>query len=281
MEGDRPQMTPAPEAYLPRPRAATIGNILGDSIAIYGRHLLPILIVSAAVFLPFGYLQNVGITRLSQAPDFVDRVLAGETGQPVYVPIISLCLQFLLQGFVIYIVVQHLNGRRPSIGAALSTGVTRMIPALGVLLCIALCFVPLVLPVVFAPALGLVMLIPIIIVGCGLFVAIAASVIERPGVLGALGRSWELTRGRRGMIFLMLFVVFLIVGLISRVLQKSVVADVTFETLVPALKNLVWVNTGIQLVFYSFLAVCAAVTYHHLRTSKEGVSANDLAAIFE
>ncbi|MDJ0973036.1 MAG: hypothetical protein QNJ98_01075 [Planctomycetota bacterium] len=280
MEPDRPEMSQPPEAYVPPPKAASLGNILGDSISVYARHCIPILIVSAAVFVPFAYLQNLGWRRLAEQPDFILRLRAGETGQSVWLPIVSFCLQFVLQGFVIYIVVQHLSGRRPGLGAALSAGIQRMIPALGVVVCIVLCFVPLFLPVYFAPGLLLVMFIPIIVVGCGLFVAIAASVMERPGIVGALGRSWELTKGRRGTIFLLLFVVMMILRVVTQVIERSVLRG-GWDSLLQALETSTWIDTGIAAMFHSFLAVCAGVTYHHLRTSKEGAQTEELAAIFD
>ena len=105
----------------------------------------------------------------------------------------------------------ELQGQHASIGACISTGIVRLLPVLGVailqMLAIAGGFIAIIIP-------GL-------IVYCMLYVATQASVLERPGIVGALKRSRELTDGHKMEIFGIVVVMWLIFDLAGTKLVET------------------------------------------------------------
>src|SRR5690606_16573342 len=99
---------------------------------------------------------------------------------------------------------EQLRGRRLPFVRLFGIGIARLLPAVAVALLqtliLAVCFAPAVAaaslgqPLLAVP-LGLVALVAGAIVMLGLFVSVAACVVERIGPVTALRRSWVLTRG--------------------------------------------------------------------------------------
>ena len=104
-------------------------------------------------------------------------------------------LNILVSAALTYGVVMELQGKRASIGACVSTGLVRFFPALGVGL----------LTILAVVGGCLLLVIPGIMVACALYIAMPISVIEKPGVMGALRRSRELTTGYKAQIFGLMF----------------------------------------------------------------------------
>ncbi len=106
-----------------------------------------------------------------------------------------------------------------------------------------------------------------------LFVALPAAVVERPGPLNALGRSFELTRGYRWSVLLLLLLVLmvnLVIGGVSGALT----------TLLPDALELL-VDTTVQVALGSLGSVVTAVAYHDLRVAVDGLGTDELAAVFD
>src|SRR6185295_7168266 len=128
----------------------------------------------------------------------------------------------------------------------------------------------------------LALIIPGIIVFCMFYVATTASVIERPGVMGALERSRELTRGHKMEIFGILFLMLLLSVVASFVLGGIVVSKpTTIEAAFDSMRHQLYFNLGHEIIFGSLSAVMASVTYVFLRVEKDGTSTAELAAIFD
>jgi hypothetical protein len=129
------------------------------------------------------------------------------------------------------------------------------------------------------------MVIPGIILGVGLALAIPAVVLE-PGrsASGALSRSWELTRGSRWRIFglgIVLFVLLyipvvaisgLVAVLVPRGAGPSFAASSTSTIIALAIGGLV------QLFIYPLFYCVLTVTYYDLRVRKEGFDLELLAS---
>src|SRR6185295_18388499 len=101
------------------------------------------------------------------------------------------------------------------------------------------------------------------------------TVVERPGIFAAFGRSAELTRGNRWRVF----GISLVVGVIGWVI--NLLAGLT--SLVTAgnayaMSLVGWIATAALIVVGS---VVAAVVYYYLRIAREGVSIEDIAAVFD
>lgn len=98
-----------------------------------------------------------------------------------------------------------------------------------------------------------------------------ASVCEKPGLAGALGRSKDLTAGHKGGVFGLL----ILLGIMDWAAGK--VLDQMFDT---DLRMRLWAGMGVDLLFGILGACVCAASYYLLRSEKEGTSADDLAAVF-
>jgi hypothetical protein len=133
---------------------------------------------------------------------------------------------------------------------------------------------------IFAVSVGVglvVLIIPGVVLWCGLILSSVALVLEQPlGPMAAMSRSWELTKGFRWKVFVTMFVAYLF--LLIPTLIVGVIAGIgafvgTWPPMVTA------VLTGVLQVFaYPFLYVVFTVLYYDLRVRKEGYDLELLAA---
>lgn len=176
---------------------------------------------------------------------------------------------------VTYSVVEELNGRHSPLGKSISVGLSRLLPTLGVGIVAGLC--------ILAGAIALV--IPGLIVMCMLYVAVPVSVIERPGIGGALSRSAFLTKGHRWGIFGLIILMGILTTVISFGLESALVetAEIGSTKVVnPEDWTLyVFINVGVQVVAGALGSVIAATAYVSLRSDKDGVGVGELARVFE
>ncbi len=123
----------------------------------------------------------------------------------------------------------------------------------------------------------LALVVPGIIAFVGLYAAPAAVVAEPDlePTRGALRRSWDLTRGRRIEVF-----VVVLLGLVL-----SIVVGWAGSTLAYAAGGSWWVGAAVSEILAvlvgSFFNAAPAVVYRELRMEKEGVGAEDLVKVFE
>ena len=174
-----------------------------------------------------------------------------------------LFFQGMVTSAIVHGVVGRLRGRPANLSECLITGLRRMIPVLVVSAMIGVV-------AGFAMAcccLGLVLMTM-------WYVALPAVVHEKTGVFEALPRSAALTQGFRGPVFGVIVVIYLLgnmplgtVALMVEVAGFSLVAVV--------------VQWAAFLVYSVLNAVGSAVTYHELRSIKEGVDVDDVAAVFD
>jgi len=147
----------------------------------------------------------------------------------------------------------------------------QLLPLIGIGICVGLMLV-----------VGLIALIvPGIMVWCACAVAVPALVEERRGVFGSIQRSWDLTRGSRGQIFLigLLFYVFqVVVGAIAGIFTGASMIQTG-----GALPDPLFLGIGNGLassLTNTISAVLLATLYVELREVKEGASTELLADVF-
>ena len=117
--------------------------------------------------------------------------------------------------------------------------------------------------------------IPGLIVQAGLFVSIPALVIEDVGVADALDRSWKLTDGHRARIF------FIALGLwLLSVVVGGIVLLVVAQLGLPSTAGEL-LSQVLQSFLTTLQAVVAGVVYFDLRELREGLTLDDLAAVFD
>jgi hypothetical protein len=247
------------------PMEFSVGNAIGTSFRVWFRNFVPFTLLSVIVHLPLIILWFVLLDDLPSDPDQIVRLflIAGALG---------FILNGLLVATVTYGVVMELRGTRASLGACIGVGLSRFFPALGVTILFYLGFLA-----------GLIALIvPGVILACMWFVAVPASVIERPGIGGAFRRSSQLTDGVRGQIFGVLLLVWGGNVVVSKILQSKYDGPYTsIQDLMSQLKTYAILDTVAGILFSTLAAVVAAVVYAQLRHSKDGTTADELARVFD
>jgi hypothetical protein len=162
------------------------GDVIGRAFAIY-RDQIGVLLPAALVLFAINAL--VGLV--------FDRGLLALIGA-----VVSLVLVILYEGMVVQLVRDVQDGRRDSSAGELFSSVSPvLLPLIGVSILAAL-----------AISVGLVFcLVPGLILLTFWSVVAPVTVIERPGVFGAFGRSWALVRGNAWPVFGTIVLVFLLI----------------------------------------------------------------------
>lgn len=187
--------------------------------------------------------------------------------------LVSLVVRFLAQAAVIVIVFARLRGEETSAWHSLRTGLARFVPLVFLSLLIAL-----------GVAVGaLLCIVPGIIVFTCTFVAVPALLVEETGVAASWRRSFDLTEGYRwevfGVVFVTWLIGFAIGGLGTVVLLPGLMDDPeSFATTYVAAST--GLTTVAELVGTVLGSVAAAVVYHDLRLTKEGLDEEELLAVF-
>ena len=232
----------------------SIGGVLGAGISIYFRNFPLFLILIVIAYVPY-FLYG------AWAPLDV-RSLTGQFADLG----VGLVCGALMQGALTYGVVTSLRGSSDENLWSIGKRSLSVLPRVALLSVV----------VVILVFLGAVLLIvPGIIVGMILYVAVPASVMEGGGIGKSLARSAELTKGNRGKLFL--------IALILSV-PMQVAAFVLVLTLGPNVGPLfttILSTVILQILLGGVLATCTAVAYHDLRILNEGVDTDTIAASFD
>jgi len=251
-----------------------VGDALGQGFAIWFKNFPAFMVLAILVYSPIlAYTAVVTSGTLSQgSPEL-------ETYQLVNV-LLQLPLNLLVTAAVLYGAIQQLCGRPAPILASIRVGFRRLFPVLGVGLlsglAVGVWFVVALIPG-GDPFLPLA-LVPCLFFACMFYVAVPAAVIERPGLLGALRRSRELTDGHKVRILavvLTLGALALIVGqLLLGLFDESSMTD-------HEIKVSIWLNLGADIALAGLSAAVNGVVYRDLRAARDGVDAEQLARAFE
>nr|NUR37870.1 hypothetical protein [Sphingomonas sp.] len=177
----------------------------------------------------------------------------------------------LVQGALTRAVVTANEGRKATFGESLSTGFRVILPLIGFSILFAI-----------AIAIGFVLLIvPGVILLLMWAVAVPSLVIENTGVMGAFGRSSELTRGAKGKIFglfLVLAVAYWILSIVLGLFGLSMYG-VNNSAAGLSVGNLVG-SVLLGTIFHVLWGAVQPSLYVELRQWKEGSSAENLAEVF-
>lgn len=257
----------------------TVSDLLGTTSRTIGARFasflgIALVVLSPAAILGIGSqeLMHAGISAQQHSLGGVDDLLVVVAGLgSVGAALLRIVLQFFAQAAIMYVTVEHIAGRRASVGQSLSAGFTHALPILG-------------LAILNSLAIGfgtLVCLIPGFILMCVLFASVPAAVVERLGPIEAMQRSADLTHGHRLTIFLALFVVGLVYLAIVVPLSLALVAGgaVTAPSAGIRVANYA-LDWGGTTVFTCFQAVLAAVFYARVRGVRDGVDADEIARVF-
>lgn len=248
------------------------GRVVKNTFGVIGRNLREFLVLATVlVGVPAALLGWVQfrMTALSGAPSTASVGTALLVGLVGY--ILTVIGSALLQATVTRVAVADLNGDRVSPLEQARKSTASILPLIG------LSFVA-TLGVVFAMVF---LIVPGLILAVLWSVALPVCVVERSGVFTSLSRSRNLTRGFRWPIFGLFAVYFLAYLAVSTTL-----GGVAGAAMLAGGSGAVVVGTVVASVVTSIagsmlgLAGIAAI-YYELRTAKEGVGADQLAAVFD
>jgi hypothetical protein len=253
----------------PRRRPFEVGRALSSTFGIWARNIAPLTLFALVVYAPLAGLEFwIGSAERADWATWAELPL-----EPL--------LDALLAAPVIGMVVAQLRGQRQSFTDALGPGLARVPRALGAAILVALLLGAIALPGLWLtfPA-NLLVAIPLLVVSCGLLVAVPAAVVERPGIFAALRRSWSLTSGNKARIFVVLLLLGLAQQLAIGVLGGAAAALGGVD-LDDSILESWWAGYAGRIVFGAMTAVLAGVTYHDLRVAVEGIDPQQIEAVFD
>jgi hypothetical protein len=268
-----------PVASAPPP--FSVGGVIGRTFSTWSRNLVTFVLLSMITTAPnFVFSLWTQYMRFGGYPSFEQMTTVGgpmgiRPGAPpgaywsviIAVVIVTFVLMLVQMSALTYGAIQHLAGRRVSMGALVGAGFRRSWPVF------ATGFVAGLLVL-----LGFILLVvPGIIVACAVVAAVPAVVAERIGPGEAVKRSFALTKGRRFGIFVAYLVMFLVAW------TASMFAGFLPLALGGGTASLVGAFIGFLLTAATtpLWTLFPAVAYHDLRVEKEGVDTTELARVFE
>lgn len=247
------------------------GRVIQNTFGVSGRNFRELailaLVLSGVPAAILGWVQlhysGLGMDSLDSFSNFGVAIGLGW--------VLAMVAGAILQATIVRVTVADLNGDAVSALGEARKAVVSAVPLL------FLSFIA-VLGILF----GLLFLIvPGVILMVFWSVAIPALVIERPGILGSLSRSRNLTRGFRWPIFGLLVVYMVAYGVVS-----SVVGGVAgVAAMAGGATSMMVVSVAMSAAIGAAGAIIGyagtASIYYELRAAKEGVGAAQLAAVFD
>jgi len=234
-------------------------GVIGRNFAVFALLSLIVAGIPAALVNYFTEARAAGVT-------YDARLGSGIAG------LISFLASCVLQASLIHGTVSDLNGRRAVFGDCLATGMRFLLPVVGVSILTGL-----------GVGAGLLLLIvPGVIMALAWCVNIPVVVVERTGITSTFARSANLTRGCRWPILGLVVAYGLVAWVIDVVGVVAArgfgVAGLTAVGFNPA----EWiVLTAVQVAQALVGAAGIASIYYELRSNREGVSAQQLASVFD
>jgi hypothetical protein len=223
-----------------------IGTVLRRTWSVQSRSFIPFFLVTALAAAPD--------LLLSGAPNRGAMFLSAVAGDVI---------RRLGQAALIEGALAQMRGQPVSLLRSVQFGFRRFFPVIGLAMTVSLLI-----------GVGAVVVVPGVIAYAMTFVAAPVCVVEQLGVFASVERSAQLTRGHRWRILGMALLVLLPGGVVSALIDVLVEG---FEVGVVAASaaHVIW--EGIWGTYY---AVVVIATYHDLRTVKDGVDIEQIAAVF-
>ena len=252
-------------------RPLSIGEILDAGIKVVLRHWKPFVTCIAGLVLPAWILFMFLLASIDPEAFEIDP----ETGTTTEDPDATLLVGFLITAVVFFatfmigfvacfkVVTDAWLGNKPEVKRSLGFGLRRspMALLLGIIMSIAL-----------FPAF-LACLIPGIYLAVIWAVALPALLVERGGPFKALGRSFNLIKGRWWATFALVLVGYLLVSIVGSVLQGVLVVIAGLaapESLIVNAAAQVVGYTVSSVITYPYYATVITILYFDQRVRKEG-----------
>jgi hypothetical protein len=242
----------------------SVFDTIGRSLSVWSKNLLSIFILGLVFFSPVILYTLHEVNEVRHAGG-----LSEDRG--VMWVVLTFALTYaadqLLAAPIVYGVVQELNGTRADVLACVAQGVKRFFPVFFTIFMLYWCVMFGTYPFV----------IPGAVLAAGLYVAVPIAVCERPGIMGTLTRSFNLTEGNRLRIFGLLILFW---G--TRFAAKyALIKFIDPQGRSGHIQALLLASLGVDFLFGSIGGVMQGVSYSRLRQLRDGVSTADLAKVFE
>jgi hypothetical protein len=251
----------------------SIGDVASNTFAVIGRNFVPFAVLTFIAALPQVFLaRQFAIAAVAPGGHVNPAAIFTASYWLTFTmtEFVSIVLSFILQAALTYSTFMDLSQKPISIVQALMVGLRAFFPlvAIGILFSLGVGF-------------GFVLLLfPGLMLMTAWLVVIPAYIVERPGIIGAFGRSATLTRGHRWPIFGLMIVYSLAVAMIDFAARPLLGLPLLSSTL--AFPIGYWVfSTVLRIITMVISSTGTAVIYYLLRASKEGVGPAALASIFE
>lgn len=209
-EGPDPPAAGAPPPDIPSPRFAGTGDVIWPTLEVYKTNFVFVVMLVVVTSLPL-----VGLQYLSSGL-LLDQTGGGllllGTGGGLLSVVLGAACSALLSAALIYGLVRLLRtGASPPVGESLRWGLKKL-PK------VAAVNIPYTLMVLVGYML---LIVPGVIVSIVFALAVPVAVVEGRGVFESFGRSAELTKGYRGMIFLTYFLWGILIMAVNLVVSLS------------------------------------------------------------
>lgn len=233
-------------------RPLSVGEILDLAFTLYRRQFITLLSIA---------LVTTGIPLILQVYMLSGGGYFYHLGLFLVYLLLSVTMSALATAATVFVVSESYLGRAMDVGTAFG----RAMPRIGAVILTSLALSLLV-------GLGfLLFVVPGVILACGLGLAFVVVVVERTSASEALSRSWGLTRGYKGKMFLLFLAVWLIIllptltiGAIAGLMAGGPAEAGGSEGVMVA------VVAGLaQIVVYPLLYCSMTVAYYDLRVRKE------------
>jgi len=199
-------------------------------------------------------------------------------GVGVLTAIVVMISTFVLQSLIIHTAIKDFQGQSVGFSESFGVALKYLLPVLGFGILGGLGIL-----------LGFILLIvPGIILALMWYVAVPVMIVEKTGVMGAFGRSAELTSGNKWWILLTVIVLGLIGAVVSAlILAVSLIFGVPTQDAIimqgaaTAPLILYAAANGVATAFSTLIgAVGVAAVYYELRYIKEGIEAESIGDVF-
>ena len=184
---------------------------------------------------------------------------------------VQIALSATAQAAMIYCVVADLSGKKADLGTSLAKGWANWWRIFLINICVG-----------FMTVLAAFLLfVPAIIVAIRWCVSVPAQVMENKGVFGSMGRSADLTKGRRWAIFGLFAVVVLIVIVVEALIAAVILPGGNFLRNLNAPLFVIVAAPLISVITTPLFVAGLASLYFELRSTREGVGVEQLASVFD
>lgn len=268
----------------PQHKSFDVGRVVSGTFRALRHNLVPFFILTflgagipMMLFSMWPVLLGVGDGINIYDPNWTDDIeWEGVIGPAIAIYVVYIMVIVFMCGALIQMAVNALNDRAVRLGEALRTGLRLFFPLLAV-------FVIYLLGTIIG---SLLLIIPGIFIALGWALAMHVKVIEGGSITGAISRSWQLSKGYKRWILLMLIIFGVLGALIGLVFQIPVLFFGNSQTaMIEGGSMTFWIanaiGTGLaQMVSATLSYIGLTATYLEIRRVKEGVESDKLADIF-